>query len=214
MLGSIGRTLRTPATLVVLLAFVVAGTGTATAAKLLTGKNVRDGSLGVKDLSKKARKSLKGAKGATGERGSAGQAGAQGAQGPAGPQGLQGATGLQGPAGIVAPLFGEDASENIGNGADVLLLTVPVPSAGTYVINAKTNLFAVQAATFVDCRVEAGGLDVDFVQWTAGAVNSRQSVSMQAVAAATPAGPPRVRCAYDDGNGTASETKLTAIPVS
>jgi hypothetical protein len=91
---------------------------------------------------------------------------------------------------------------------------VPVSSSGTFVINAKTNLIAVQAAAFVDCRIEAGGVDVDVVQWTAGAILSRQPVSMQAVAAATPADPLRVMCSFDGGNGSASSTKLTATRVS
>jgi hypothetical protein len=114
----------------------------------------------------------------------------------------------------VAPLFGEDDTANIADGANVVVLTVPVSSPGTFVINAKTNLFALQAAAFVDCRIEAGGVDVDFVQWTAGEPNGRQPVSMQAVAAATPADPLRVMCSFDGGNGSASATKVTAVPVS
>jgi hypothetical protein len=91
---------------------------------------------------------------------------------------------------------------------------LPVSSAGSFVINAKTNLLAVQAAASVACRIEAGGLEVDRIQWTAGANMSRQPVSMQAVAAATPAGPLRVWCSFADGNGSAFGTKLTAIPAS
>lgn len=115
---------------------------------------------------------------------------------------------------IATPLFGADDSENIADGEDALLLTVPVSSAGTFVINAKTNLFAVQALVKVECRIQAGGNAVDNAIWTAGDANARQPISMQAVASATPANPLRVFCAFDEGNGSASETKLTAIRVS
>jgi hypothetical protein len=172
----------------------------------VTSAKVKDGTLTAADFRPGAL--------ATGTPGPAGPPGPVGPKGDTGPAGPKGDTGPQGSPGIVAPLSGADTSENIADGDDVLLLTVPVASAGTFVINAKTNLFAVQAATFADCRLEAGGLDVDAIQWTAGAVNSRQPVSMQAVAAATPADPLRVRCAFEDGNGSAFATKLTAIPVS
>jgi hypothetical protein len=52
-----------------------------------------------------------------------------------------------------------------------------------------------------------------FVQWPAGGANSRQPVSLQAVAPATPTDPLLVVCSFDEGNGAASATKLTAIPV-
>jgi hypothetical protein len=53
----------------------------------ITGTQVKNGSLGVGELSSSARRALTGARGATGP------AGPTGAQGPQGPQGLQGATG-------------------------------------------------------------------------------------------------------------------------
>jgi hypothetical protein len=74
--------------------------GTAVAAKLITGKqiannsiagaDVKNGSLQSKDLSAKARAALKGA---------AGPQGAQGPAGPAGPSGAQGAAGAPGVSG-------------------------------------------------------------------------------------------------------------------
>jgi hypothetical protein len=219
------RRLPRPATVLSAIAVFAALAGTATAANglidgkqikrsTITGKQVKNRSLALTKLSNGAVKQLRGKagpKGVAGAQGVAGPQGATGAQGPAGPQGVAGA---QGSAGIVAPLSGADATENIGDGADVVVLTVPVSSAGTFVINAKTNLFAAQATASVDCRIQAGGIDVDSVQWTAGAASSRQPVSMQAVAAATPADPLRVRCAFDGGNGSAFATKLTATPVS
>ncbi len=72
--------------------FVVTG-GAATAAKLITGKDIKNGSIKLKDLSKGAKDSLEG------ERGPEGARGPQGAQGAAGPAGAAGARGPQGPAG-------------------------------------------------------------------------------------------------------------------
>jgi hypothetical protein len=54
------------------------------ASKLITGKQIKNGSIGTTDLSKKARKALKGKTGKTGP------AGAQGLQGAKGDRGLQG----------------------------------------------------------------------------------------------------------------------------
>jgi len=80
---------------------VVAGTAAAgpAAKKLLTGKDIKDGSIGIVDLSSSTRVGLKGAKGANGSTGPKGDTGPAGATGPAGPAGPTGATGPQGPAG-------------------------------------------------------------------------------------------------------------------
>lgn len=72
-------------------AVVAASTATATTAIVITGAQIKDGSIQAKDLSAKARKSLhgqpgpRGFAGAQGSAGAAGPAGAAGARGPAGP---------------------------------------------------------------------------------------------------------------------------------
>lgn len=93
---------------VALLALCVALSGTsygadvrAAASSLLTGAQIKDGSIGLRDLSPSARKSLKGARGLKGPTGSPGSSGAKG---DAGPKGDTGAKGDVGPAG---PTFGE-----------------------------------------------------------------------------------------------------------
>ena len=88
------RTRLTPATGVALLALVMATTGSAAAAKMITGANIKDstltgadvrnGNLGLVDFSVKARSSLLGAKGPKGETGQPGLKGDTGAQGPVG----------------------------------------------------------------------------------------------------------------------------------
>ena len=79
-----------------ILGLVIATAGSATAAKLITGKQIKDGSITKTDLSKGVRTEL--AK--SGRAGARGRAGLQGADGPKGEQGPGGQTGPStGPAG-------------------------------------------------------------------------------------------------------------------
>jgi Collagen triple helix repeat (20 copies) len=88
---------------------LIVGTTSATAATLVTGKQVKDGSLSgadVKngslskaDLSDKAINSLRGQNGTNGVKGKDGATGPKGDQGPAGTAGPQGNPGPRGPAG-------------------------------------------------------------------------------------------------------------------
>lgn len=74
----------------------------------LTGKDVKNGSLQVNDLSRRARNALRG------RRGRQGPAGERGAQGPPGPAGAQGAQGLQGAAGPQGPAGATNATVRVG----------------------------------------------------------------------------------------------------
>lgn len=203
------RRLPSPATILASIAVFAVLAGSATAATSLisgkdikkgsiTGKQIKNKSLSIKELSKGAVKKLRGQTGPRGETGARGE---------------KGETGARGPAGIVVPLFGEDATENIADGQAKNVITIPVATTGTYVINAKTNLLAVQAAVEVECNVEAGGDSVDFIQWDAPVVDSRSPVSLQAVAPAAAGQTIVLRCRFDEGNGSAYGSKLTAIPV-
>jgi Collagen triple helix repeat (20 copies) len=66
---------------------------------LITGAQIKDRSLTLKDLSRGTVAALRGKAGPAGPRGAPGPIGATGAQGPAGPPGIQGATGGAGPPG-------------------------------------------------------------------------------------------------------------------
>ena len=201
------RRLPRPATVLAAIAVFAVLAGTATAAGglisgskikkgTITGKQIKNKSLSAAKLSPAALKQLRG------ERGE---------RGPAGPKGD---TGAQGPAGVVAPLYGVEGSVNIAEGEEKTLLTVPVPAAGKYAITAKTNLFALQSTTRVECFLSSGGVGVDFTQWTAGSASSRQPVGMVAVATASPEKPIQIGCGFTEGNGSAFETHVVAIPVS
>ena len=91
--------LRQPATVIAMLALFASLSGGAIAAKLITGKGIKDGSLQAKDLSGAARTSLQGQVGASGAAGPKGDTGAPGATGAAGAGGSGGPAGAQGPAG-------------------------------------------------------------------------------------------------------------------
>jgi hypothetical protein len=77
------------------LVLVLALCGTATAAKLITSKDIKNGTIKTVDLSKSAKKALRGPRGKqgpVGPQGALGPQGPQGAQGPAGPSTLSGIT--------------------------------------------------------------------------------------------------------------------------
>ncbi len=126
MLNRITRSRRVPAVAGVVLVVAVIGGGTATAANLVTGKDVKDnslrsrdvhnGSLKVKDLTARAVRTLQ-------------KGGMAGATGPAGPQGAKGSTGATGPQGPK----GDDGLLTVtaaGNGFVVSNPSVTFSSAG------------------------------------------------------------------------------------
>lgn len=83
--------------------------GTAGAAKLLTGKDIKDGSIGLKDLSRRARSALKGAAGARGPQGPKGDSGSPGGPGSSGstaPSLVLGAIGVTAGSTLYAPPLG------------------------------------------------------------------------------------------------------------
>jgi hypothetical protein len=84
--------------LVALLALVMATTGSAVAASLITSKQIKNGTIQTTDISKKAQTALKGNRGATGAQGALGPQGTKGDTGPAGAKGDKGDKGDTGPA--------------------------------------------------------------------------------------------------------------------
>jgi len=94
------------ATAAVLIATPLAAPARDAVRHLVTGRDVKDGSLEARDLSASARRALRGARGARGPIGPAGAAGLPGAAGqpgPAGPQGPAGERGPQGEPGAAGP---------------------------------------------------------------------------------------------------------------
>jgi hypothetical protein len=116
---------------VAIIALVLAMGGSAVAASVITSKQIKDGTIQTKDLSKKALKALKGKKGATGAAGAAGPQGPQGAQGAQGVQGLKGDTGPRGPSDVYS------AADDTGAG-DFDSISVTVPE-GQYLATGKSE---------------------------------------------------------------------------
>jgi hypothetical protein len=81
---------------VALVALLVAMSGSAVAASLITSKQIKDGTIQTKDLSKKARVALNGARGSAGPQGLPGPQGPKGDTGAAGAAGKDGAPGKDG----------------------------------------------------------------------------------------------------------------------
>jgi hypothetical protein len=136
--------------LVALLALVMAMTGSAVAASLITSKQIKNGTIQTKDISKKALKSLRGQRGPTGLAGTAGAAGAAGAPGAPGAKGDKGDPGPSHSYTDIGGLVNFNGTAN--NDTTVASVTVP---AGTYVIRADVlaNNNSASQVTFT-CRLD------------------------------------------------------------
>lgn len=100
----------TPAMIVAMIALAVALSGTAVAGtKLITGSQIKNGTIKLADLHSSVKAAIKGASHTSGAQG---PEGAQGAQGPAGPQGAAGAKGDTGATGTPGPT-GKDGKDGI-----------------------------------------------------------------------------------------------------
>lgn len=94
-----------------IVAVVAAGAGSATAAKLITGKQIKNGSIKAKDLSPGVKAKLR-RTGRDGAVGPIGTPGPLGAPGPIGAPGPKGDTGPVGPTGLSLFTFADSAVDN------------------------------------------------------------------------------------------------------
>jgi hypothetical protein len=136
-----------PGLIVAVIALIAALSGSAIAASAITGSQIKDGTIGVGDLSKKAVAKLHGARGQRGQAGNTGPQGPKGdtgATGPQGPKGDAGAAGLQGLQGLPGQKGDTGPSDafSFTHDADIALPNTSTPlsaplAAGSYVILAK-----------------------------------------------------------------------------
>jgi hypothetical protein len=153
MLHRITKSGRTAA-IAAAVAVAVAGAGSATAASLVTGASVKNGTLTGTDVKNG---SLKRADLSHGVRDALD---AKGIPGPAGPAGPAGANGANGANGATAVRVAKDSSQNIdAPGEKILELTLP---AGAHLIQAKTVLDSASTATEGRCELDAGPTLLDY----------------------------------------------------
>ena len=211
-----------PSMVVALIALAVAGAGGATAATLITGAQIKNGSItgaDVKDNSltaKDIKGQLQGPQGATGAQGPAGTAGAKGDAGVPGPAG---AAGAKGDAGVPGP---SDAFSRFRDGpiqTSTPLTSIGqlnIPQAGSYVIFGKGFFGNNSAVTAnMDCRLVAEA-DFDQQRFVLGNTTSAAAVipaSFNVVHTFAAPGIVDLNCDDQGGDVTASFIKITAIRV-
>ena len=178
---------RSQVILAFMIGIVVATAGTATAARLITGKQIKDGTITARDLSKGVRATLgtPGPQGPAGAAGAAGQPGAPGATGP---------IGATGPAGADATRLWAviDSSGEIKRGSGVVSVTKSNPGRYEVRFNRAVNTCSVTANVAANTpaawaramtRSAAGGVgDVNF-----GNVDPDEVALVVQTVAATPA---------------------------
>jgi len=153
------------------LGMVIATAATAGAASLITGKQIKAGSITARNLSQSLRAQIA-------KTGATGAVGLQGPKGDAGTKGDTGAKGEIGPAGAAlgaAALSANPAA--IATAGDVPILTVAL-SPGTWVLTAKLTLTNSDPTTAVDavCKLTVGS-DVSRTEVLVPAKGGRQSLA-------------------------------------
>lgn len=226
--------------LAAMLVLVLLGGGTATAAKLITGKQIKNGSLtsvdvkkgslGADRLSAAARKSLSsaaaagaagpvGPAGAAGAKGETGAQGVPGAQGTAGAQGAAGAKGDTGERGPSDVFIHRDDFHTFAAGVDQTAAATPALPAGTYAVTASSRLTPENINVNRTCVLRyLAAENADTTSFTAAA-NTQVSVAL-AGTVTIPAGvvgvfaSVRVVCELQGDAGTARDTRIVATRVT
>lgn len=155
-----------PGRATILVAFLagilIASAGTATAAKLITGKQIKDGTITQKDLSKAVQAQLKKA-GLPGPAGAAGPQGLKGDAGPKGETGPAGAAGATGLSGVEVKVVTQTInSGSTGAGTVVCPVGKVVLGGGVTVAGGSAGTSFVQRNAPSRVTFDAGGNPVGF----------------------------------------------------
>ena len=201
-------------------ALVVATAGTAGVKALITGAQIKDGTIESRDidngsirradLSGAAIASLRGGRGpagATGPRGATGTQGPAGPQGAAGPQGPQGPAGSQGAAGAAGP---PGAGVNVtGSVATAAALPATGDPGDAYIVTATGHLHVWDGSAWIDTGL---------VQGPAGPQGATGAAGPQGPAgpagSAGPAGAPGALAGYQIVTGVAFAIAASDFDVS
>jgi hypothetical protein len=171
-----------PATVVSVIALVAAAGGTSYAAPGLvssakvkkgsiTGKHVKDGSLGTIDLSPQAIAALRGATGPQGPKGETGAKGDTGAPGADGAPGTPGAQGERGPSNAIEA-YRNSGPANVANGASAVVATLPNLGPGAYAVTGQAGIQLASGGS-----PSPSGGDIDAVQCTLNFAGDTQQAS-------------------------------------
>ncbi|MGD9694643.1 MAG: hypothetical protein AB7V42_03165 [Thermoleophilia bacterium] len=171
-----------PALIVALLAVVLAASGSAVAAKLITGRDVKNGSLTGLDIRNRSITMSDLAR-PTIARLQAGKPGPRGARGATGPRGPKGATGPRGATGAAGTSSGyavrlPAAVDLPAAGGPVTVLAASVP-AGAYIVTARVQGESVAGGQadldyVYDCSLRGGAAVIDAQALKAGATAGAQ----------------------------------------
>jgi hypothetical protein len=207
--------------LVAFTALVLASTGSAVGAAFITSKQIKDGTIQTKDISKKARTQLKGNRGPAGPQGPAGAAGAPGAKGDPGAAGAPGApgeTGAKGDKGDRGPsnaISQTSTATKTVNEVNEVLHTITL-TPGSWVVTGFATLNNNDAAQQDgSCNLNVAGIIAESDDVPLGANNGldRENFSLTGgvtVAADTPA---ELRCTLATNSGNTVSSGITAIQV-
>jgi hypothetical protein len=130
----------------IIVSAIVAGTASAGVTTLITSKQIKDGTIQLRDLSPSATQQLHGR---AGQEGAAGPKGDTGATGPQGPKGDTGATGAAGPPG---PKGDPGASNGLYVRSTSVALVEPRGVLGRHVSRLFRWAHCSRASTFANSR--------------------------------------------------------------
>jgi hypothetical protein len=134
----------TPSMVVAVIALVAALSGSAVAASLITSKQIKDGTIQPRDLSKNARAAIKGPAGPEGPKGDKGDPGATGAAGPKGDKGDTGETGATGAPGSARAYAWINAIGQPDLAKSKGIVNVTHPSGGVYCVHLDPSIDATK----------------------------------------------------------------------
>lgn len=193
-----------PAMLVATAALVgVAGGGYA--ASLVTGAQIKDGSITGADIKNKSiglakltpaartalagRRGPAGTNGAEGPRGAAGPTGPAGATGPTGPAGATGSTGPRGPSEVLSVRRSNGGAVQPAD-STITIKSLSLP-AGSYLVTARLGVDDLSGSRRVpECRLVVGSVQDSELVVLNGTINDSKSCHLSlpvTIAAATPA---------------------------
>jgi hypothetical protein len=198
-------------TLLAIFALLVLIGGTATAANLINGSQIRKGTVTAKQIRNKTITVSKLSPATV-----ASLRGRTGAAGPAGVTGPTGATGVAGSDGVVSPLTATAGTVVLPTDQQTEVLQLDLP-AGGYMLTGRVSLIsqAPSDSNRATCSIAIDELSdfdlVDSVGQSPLALNDEVNLSLMALAVA--ADKATVLCSSDSGFSQVTQARLIAVPV-